>query len=61
MARRVLSKVRPGMIILAHDGEPLHRIERSKTVQALPILIDGLRRKGYRFVTVPELINLGEK
>jgi peptidoglycan/xylan/chitin deacetylase (PgdA/CDA1 family) len=43
---------RPGAIILLHDaGGP-----RSQTVLALPKIIADLRRRGYRFVTVPKLL-----
>lgn len=52
MAKRVLAAARPGMIILAHDG----RLDRSATLQALPIIIEGLQEKGYTFVTTDELI-----
>ncbi|HUT74009.1 MAG TPA: polysaccharide deacetylase family protein [Armatimonadota bacterium] len=58
MAQRVLDKVRPGMIVLAHDGEPCHPANREKTMRALPILVDGLQHQGYRFVTVPQLLEL---
>lgn len=61
MAKRVLDRVTPGMIILAHDGEPCHRVNREKTVQALPLLVDGLLKRGYRLVTIPELLKIGEK
>jgi peptidoglycan/xylan/chitin deacetylase (PgdA/CDA1 family) len=61
MAQRVLQKVRPGTIILAHDGEPNGPIDRSKTMQALPLIIDRLRERGYRFVTVPELLRIGRR
>jgi peptidoglycan/xylan/chitin deacetylase (PgdA/CDA1 family) len=60
MARRVIQKIRPGMIILAHDGEARVPIDRSKTIKALPILVDGLRKEGYQFVTVPELLKRGK-
>lgn len=60
MARRVLKKVRPGMIILAHDGEPCHPVNRSKTMKALPLLVDGLLKEGYTFVTVPELLEISK-
>lgn len=53
MANRVINKVYPGAIILGHDG----RLDRSKTVQALPLIITGLKAKGYRFVTLSELLN----
>ena len=55
MANRVLSKVSPGSIVLAHDGiYPM----RWRDVAATPLIIEGLRRQGYRFVTVPELLEM---
>jgi peptidoglycan-N-acetylglucosamine deacetylase len=60
MAQRVLDKVRPGMIILAHDGEPAYLGTEERTMEALPLLLDGLKKQGYRFVTVPELLALSE-
>jgi peptidoglycan/xylan/chitin deacetylase (PgdA/CDA1 family) len=51
-AERVIRMVFPGAIILAHDG----RLNRHSTVQALPYLIEGLQKKGYRFVSLPELL-----
>jgi len=42
----------PGAIILLHDGGG----DRSQTVAALPRIIRVLRRRGYRLVTVPELL-----
>jgi peptidoglycan-N-acetylglucosamine deacetylase len=41
-----------GNIILLHDGGG----DRSHTLEALPQIIDGLRAKGYEFVSVPELL-----
>lgn len=56
MAARVRRFVRPGAIILLHDG----RINsREKDVTATPIIIRSLKNLGYRFVTVPELLKLG--
>jgi peptidoglycan/xylan/chitin deacetylase (PgdA/CDA1 family) len=55
MAQRVFKLVHPGAIVLMHDG----RIPtRWKDVKALPLILDGLRRQGYRFVTVSELLSL---
>lgn len=49
MASRVLKKTKNGSIILLHnDGK--------HTVEALPLIIEGLKNKGYTFVTVGELI-----
>jgi peptidoglycan/xylan/chitin deacetylase (PgdA/CDA1 family) len=44
----VLTRVRPGAIVLLHEGKPV-------TYEALPALIDKLRAKGYEFVTVSQL------
>lgn len=53
MAQRVFKLVHPGAIILMHDGRiPI----RWKDVKALPLILDGLRKRGYRFVTVSELL-----
>jgi peptidoglycan-N-acetylglucosamine deacetylase len=46
---RMLAGTTPGGILLAHD---LH----SQTVDAMPATIDGLLRRGYKFVTVSQLI-----
>lgn len=61
MARRVIDMIQPGMIILAHDGEPGHALDRRNTMKALPIIIDALHKKGYRFVTIPELLKIGRE
>lgn len=42
----------PGAIILLHDAGG----DRSETVSALPKIISALRRRGYRLVTVPQLL-----
>lgn len=58
MANRVLKHVVPGAIILAHDG--MYPI-RWKDVAATPLIIEALQKKGYRFVTLPELLSAGTK
>lgn len=50
--QRVLAQVRPGSIILSHDGGG----PRQETLEAYPYIIAKLRRRGYRFVTVPQLL-----
>jgi peptidoglycan-N-acetylglucosamine deacetylase len=47
-----LSGARPGAIILFHDGGG----DRSETVAALPRIIERLRQRSYRLVTIPELL-----
>jgi peptidoglycan/xylan/chitin deacetylase (PgdA/CDA1 family) len=53
MADRVLRLVQPGGIILIHDG---FYPSRWRDAAALPLIIDGLKERGYTFVTVPELL-----
>ena len=54
---RVLREARPGGIVLMHDGGG----NRHATVQALPIVISQLKKRGYYFVTVPELLEKADK
>lgn len=54
---RVLKKVRPGSIIVLHDGGG----DRTATVEALPQIIDALRAKGYSFLTVSDLLSKATK
>lgn len=48
---RVLAQTKPGSIILCHD---IHK----PTIDAMPAVLDELLARGYKFVTVTELINL---
>jgi peptidoglycan/xylan/chitin deacetylase (PgdA/CDA1 family) len=60
--KKIVNKTAAGSIILLHDGfgtEPnTLRADRSFTVQALPLIIEQLLAKGYRFVTVPVLLHV---
>lgn len=49
--QRVVGRVRNGSIVLMHDGGG----PRSQGLAALPRIIDTLRARGYRFVTVGQL------
>lgn len=51
----ILTKVKNGNIILLHDYNN-QRKSTSQTIQALDIIIPELKAKGYKFVTVSELI-----
>ena len=46
---RILTQTTAGGIILAHD---IH----AGTVDAMPATLDGLLRKGFKFVTVSQLL-----
>jgi peptidoglycan/xylan/chitin deacetylase (PgdA/CDA1 family) len=50
----VLGNVRPGSIVIQHDGGG----DRSQTLAALPTEISVLRHRGYHFATIPELLGL---
>ncbi len=50
--RTVFAQVRPGSIIISHDGGG----SRGETLAAYPAIIAGLRARGYRIVTIPELL-----
>ncbi|MEH2439235.1 polysaccharide deacetylase family protein [Nostoc sp.] len=53
----VFREAKPGGIVLMHDGGG----NRSKTVEALPEIIANFRNQGYRFVTIPELLQIQDK
>ncbi len=59
---KIVNKTAPGSIILLHDGYGIehnnNHADRSLTVKALPLIIKRLLAKGYRFVTVPVLLNV---
>jgi peptidoglycan/xylan/chitin deacetylase (PgdA/CDA1 family) len=48
----VLTAAKPGAIVLLHDAGG----DRSQTIEALPRIVAGLRERGYRLVTVPQLL-----
>jgi len=47
--QRILKETQPGSIILSHDIHP-------GTIEAMPATLDALLAKGYKFVTVSELL-----
>jgi peptidoglycan/xylan/chitin deacetylase (PgdA/CDA1 family) len=52
---RVKTQVRPGSIVLMHDGGG----DRSQTAAAIPLVVAWLRSQGYKFVTVDQLLTGG--
>ena len=49
VASRIIAGARPGSIILSHDIHP-------PTIEAMPQVFDALLAKGFKFVTVSELL-----
>lgn len=54
IASCVINNVKPGSIVLMHDGGG----DRSKTVAATKIVVEQLQHQGYQFKTVSELMAL---
>ncbi len=52
ISENVLANVKPGAVILMHDGI----FSKSHTAESLDIIIPALQAEGYTFVTVGELI-----
>jgi peptidoglycan/xylan/chitin deacetylase (PgdA/CDA1 family) len=51
VCNRILKETRPGSIVLAHDIHP-------PTLEAMPATFDQLDRKGFKSVTVSELLTM---
>lgn len=68
IAARIVPRVRDGSIVVLHDGNRgmlcskahvnPHVCDRSSDIAATRLIIDELRSKGYRFVTIPQLLAL---
>lgn len=56
LVRDILSKARPGGIIVLHDGAEGLARGTSHVPDALPTIIDELKRQGYRLVLLDELL-----
>lgn len=53
ITERILRRSTNGTIILLHDGGA----SREAVIGALPIVIKGLKKKGFRFVTIDEMVS----
>jgi peptidoglycan/xylan/chitin deacetylase (PgdA/CDA1 family) len=54
-----LRELKPGAVILLHDGRETRRaaeIDRSRTVLALPAIIAGARQRGYTFAPLQDFL-----
>ena len=58
IAARAMAKAQPGVIIIFHDGYNARGGGRAETVDAVRLTIDGLLERGYRFVTVDQLLGV---
>jgi peptidoglycan/xylan/chitin deacetylase (PgdA/CDA1 family) len=65
IAKRVLSHVRDGSIIVLHDGNRgllcaqqhlnPRTCDRSRDIEATRLIVEALKARGFRFVTIPQL------
>ncbi len=56
IARRILERARPGGTILLHDGCDSERNQdRRATIEALPIILKGLKDRAMEFLTLEEM------
>jgi len=60
IVKYILKNIRPGDIILFHDSGGVFSTEggdRDETVRTIPLLVDALTKKEYRFATLTELLD----
>lgn len=61
IVRNVTKRVKPGAVILFHDSGDFITAQgggRDNTIKALPMIIDDLQKKGYTFVSLPQMLAL---
>ena len=58
IAAAILRRVRPGGVILLHDGSDSRNDDRKPTLKALPAIIQGLKDRGMEFYTLDRLFGM---
>ncbi|MBA3657351.1 MAG: polysaccharide deacetylase family protein, partial [Gemmatimonadaceae bacterium] len=54
IVKRTIAGTKPGSIILLHDGDGYDpEGDRMQTAEAVPLIIDELVARGFRFETLP--------
>jgi peptidoglycan-N-acetylglucosamine deacetylase len=62
MAQRILKSVRPGGVILLHDGwDRDEEQDRAPTLEALPLVLQGLKDRGLKFFTLDRLLGMSKE
>lgn len=56
IAEKVLQTAQSDSIILLHDGDSAGKANRKRTVEAIPIIVEGLRKKNLRVAPLAEII-----
>jgi peptidoglycan-N-acetylglucosamine deacetylase len=60
IAQNVLGRVKNGAIIIFHDSDEYAKADRHPTVEALKIILPVLQARGFRMVTVSELMGCND-
>lgn len=70
IANRILKYAGDGSILVLHDGNRgylcakkhlnPHVCDRTQDIEATKIIVETLKREGYRFVTIPQLLAMGK-
>lgn len=55
IAQNILKTVGNGSIILLHDGDETGKDNRTRTAEAIPILLNGLRERGLKVAPLAEI------
>jgi peptidoglycan/xylan/chitin deacetylase (PgdA/CDA1 family) len=58
LAKDAIKKIKPGAILVFHDGYNNKSGKRISTVEAIKEIIPIIISKGYKFVTLPELLSV---
>ena len=58
IAHDAIKHTSPGVILVFHDGYNNKKAKRNRTVEAIAIVIPQLLKAGYKFVTVPQLLDM---
>lgn len=58
MAARARAKVRPGSILIFHDGREARGGDRARSIEAVKLLVDHLIEDGYHFTTIDKLLEV---
>ena len=62
ISRRILGRIRPGGIILLHDGSDADEgQDRTPTLEALPLILQGIRDRGLEFLRLDDLLGMDEE
>ncbi len=62
IARKILEKIKPGGVILLHDGSDSEQNrDRTPTLEALPVILQGLKDRRMEFLTLDELFGTNKE